>query len=145
MNDKLWRAVCAAGCAAMLAAALASAVLGGCDTQLATTSGSTCYMKCHWCFRASAVVCALGAASFAAQGFAEGARVRRASAGVSGTAALAAILLNATPIVGICAKEGMACGTTAAVVNVLCAVCVALAVAAAACPAPGPKKPKLGL
>lgn len=60
-------------------------------------------------------------------------------------AALACILLNATPVIGICLAEGMACHHTALVVNILSALAILASPVAIARARGGEDRPRMGL
>lgn len=130
---------------AFVAACAVCLFLGGCPGQLTTSEGAAIPMKCHWCFRASAVVLAIGALNAVCLLIARSVEARRLLAVVAMALALGAILMNATPIIGICAVSDMHCHTTALAVNVCAAIaCIASAFVCAKA-TDKPAKPKMGL
>lgn len=145
MKDTVWKALSIVACLCMLAAAVACVHMGGCDRQLITTEGGTCYMRCYWCFRASSVLAAVGALSCLVQALMFEARARRGLACVSALVAVGVILLNATPVIGVCGDASMICHQTALVVNILCAICIVLCLIGIVRPVHGEEKPKMGL
>ncbi len=145
MKDTVWKALSIVACLCMLAAVVVCVCMGGCDKQLITTEGGTCYMRCFWCFRASIVLAAVGALSCLVQAFLSEVRARRGLACVSALVAVGVILLNATPVIGICGDTSMICHQTALVVNILCAICIVLCLVGIVRPVQREEKPKMGL
>lgn len=145
MKSTQFKVASAVALAAMLVCVIASVVCGGCPKQLTTTAGGTCYMKCWWCFRATAVVGVVGAASSLLLLLARDVQARRSLSILAAVGALCCILLNATPIIGICSGADMQCSHTALVVNIACA-CGIVACAWAFLAAKGAdERPKMGL
>lgn len=145
MNRTLWKTVSIATCVLALVAMIVSIVLGGCSKQLETTTGGVCYMKCYWCFRASALVLCVPVVISCVQAFLQEMSSRRICSVTVAITSLVAILFNATPIIGICGKSGMYCHTTALIVNILCVLVIILAIVAFVAAKPKDKKPKMSL
>lgn len=145
MKDPVWKTLSVISCLCLLSACAVSFGIGGCGRQLITSEGGTCYMSCYWCFRASGMLAALGALSCLIQVFVNGAAQRRGIALVSALAALGTILLNTTPIIGICNDTSMVCHQTALAVNILSVVCIVACLVCIIRPVSHADRPKMGL
>ena len=56
MSKTAWIIIGVIEAVAAIAIVAISAIMGGCDHVLETTSGGTCFMKCHWTFIATAIL-----------------------------------------------------------------------------------------
>lgn len=145
MKSSLWITVSVITCVLAIACLIVCICLGGCSMQLQTTSGGTCYMKCYWCFRASAVLSAIMVIVYALQAALKDTAARRVASCSGCLCTISVILFNATPIIGVCGKSGMYCQTTALIVNIICAAIIILTIVALALAKPKADKPKMTL
>ena len=126
MNKTAWMVVGIIEVVIMLAIAIWSGVMGGCSTQLETTAGGTCFMKCHWTFIAMPFVAIIGVVTAALATFAKTAEGRRFCAVATVVVAIIAIILTTSLGIGICAKSEMHCNTTAMGVWIMGAIAIIL-------------------
>lgn len=122
--------LCWLACAAMIASLLICMFMGGCSSMVETVMGNQVPMKCHWAFNAGALVSALGTIGAFAAAIVKKPELRKAYLILTIIDAIAVVACNATPIIGICAKAGMHCHTTAMFVNIVCVVAVVMALVA---------------
>lgn len=110
-------------CIAIIAVA---AIMGGCDHTLETTSGGTCFMKCHWTFVAVSIFGIAGIASSVLALVGKTAEGRRfAAIGVIVVAVLA-IFATLDAGIGLCGNAAMHCHQTALgarIASVAAAIC----------------------
>ncbi len=102
----------AIGIVAGLAVVLFALVKGPCTGTIATAAGGAVPMKCHWSFRASALMGVLMAVAGVLELVCKS-REGVIAAAVMGLALSVGIFLTLGPVIGICAKAEMLCRATA--------------------------------
>ena len=126
MNKTTWGVVGAIEVIAAIAVVAIATIMGGCDHTLETTSGGTCFMKCHWTFIAVSIFGVAGIASSVLALFGKTAEGRRfAAIGVIVVAALA-IFATLDEGIGLCGTTAMHCHQTALgvrIASVAAAIC----------------------
>ena len=126
MNKTTWGVVGAIEVIAAIAVVAIATIMGGCDHTLETTSGGTCFMKCHWTFIAVSIFGVAGIASSVLALVGKTAEGRRfAAIGVIVVAALA-IFATLDAGIGLCGNTAMHCHQTALgvrIASVAAAVC----------------------
>ena len=126
MNKTTWGVVGAIEVIAAIAVVAIATIMGGCDHTLETTSGGTCFMKCHWTFIAVSIFGIAGIASSVLALFGKTAEGRRfAAIGVIVVAVLA-IFATLDAGIGLCGNTAMRCHQTALgvrIASVAAAIC----------------------
>lgn len=111
----------AIGIIAGLAVVFFALVKGPCTGTIATAAGGAVPMKCHWSFRATALLGALMAIAGALELVCKS-REGVIAAAVMGLALSVGIFLTLGPVIGICAKAEMLCRATAPFIKTAAAV-----------------------
>lgn len=111
----------AIGIIAGLAVAFFALVKGPCTGTIATAAGGAVPMKCHWSFRATALLGALMAIAGALELVCKSKEAVIAAA-VMGMALAVGVFLTLGPVIGICAKAEMLCRATAPFIKAAAAV-----------------------
>ena len=120
MNRRAWTVASLIPCICMIAIIGVSVFLGGCDKLIECTTADV-PMRCHWAYKGTAVLGALGLVASACTAFAKGKEARRLLAACTlATAAATAFCLTSAGI-GIC-PGGMECQGNAPIVWGLSAV-----------------------
>ena len=126
MSKTVWTVAGIVEVVAAIAIVAIAAAMGGCDHTLETTSGGTCFMKCHWTFVAVSIFGIAGIASSVLALVGKTAEGRRfAAIGVIVVAALAIFATLDTGI-GLCGNTAMHCHQTALgvrIASVAAAIC----------------------
>lgn len=104
-----------------LAVVFFALVKGPCTGTIATAAGGAVPMKCHWSFRATALLGALMAIAGALELVCKSKEAVIAAA-VMGLALSVGIFLTLGPVIGICAKAEMLCRATAPFIKTAAAV-----------------------
>lgn len=113
MSKTAWTVVGIVEVVAAIAIVAIAAAMGGCDHTLETTSGGTCFMKCHWTFVAVSIFGIAGIASSVLALVGKTAEGRRfAAIGVIVVAVLA-IFATLDAGIGLCGNAAMHCHQTA--------------------------------
>lgn len=113
-KKKIAAAVCIA---AGLLVAFFALVKGPCTGTIATAAGGAVPMKCHWSFRASALMGALMALAGVLE-LVSKSKEGVIAAAVMGLALSVGIFLTLGPVIGICAKAEMLCRATAPLMKI---------------------------
>lgn len=132
MNKTAWTIVGAIAVIASAAVVIASLAMGGCDHMLETTSGGTCWMKCHWTFIAASFTGIAGIVSSVITVLAKTAEGRRVAAIMTIVVAAIVILFTLDAVIGLCGNAAMHCHQTALVVRIAAAVAIACGIAQSA-------------
>jgi len=128
MNKRNWNILCAVMTALSLIATVLALVLGGCSSCVETAAGSCVPMKCHWTFQA-VILFELLAAVAAGLGFTTpGKHGRVVCALMAALASACTLIAFYTPLMGLCAAEGMACRQHALVVSAFVAAVIVCAI-----------------
>ena len=126
MSKTAWTFVGIVEVVAAIAIVAIAAAMGGCDHTLETTSGGTCFMKCHWTFIAVSIFGIAGIASSVLALVGKTAEGRRfAAIGVIVVAVLA-IFATLDAGIGLCGNTAMHCHQTALgvrIASVAAAIC----------------------
>ena len=126
MSKTAWTVVGIVEVVAAIAIVAIAAAMGGCDHTLETTSGGTCFMKCHWTFIAVSIFGVAGIASSVLALVGKTAEGRRfAAIGVIVVAVLA-IFATLDAGIGLCGNTAMHCHQTALgvrIASVAAAIC----------------------
>lgn len=126
MSKTAWTVVGIVEVVAAIAIVAIAAAMGGCDHTLETTSGGTCFMKCHWTFVAVSIFGIAGIASSVLALVGKTAEGRRfAAIGVIVVAVLA-IFATLDAGIGLCGNATMHCHQTALgvrIASVAAAIC----------------------
>ena len=126
MSRTTWTIVGVIEAIAAIAIIAVAAIMGGCDHTLETTSGGTCFMKCHWTFVAVSIFGIAGIASSVLALVGKTAEGRRfAAIGVIVVAVLA-IFATLDAGIGLCGNAAMHCHQTALgvrIASVAAAIC----------------------
>ena len=126
MSKTAWTVAGIVEVVAAIAIVAIAAVMGGCDHTLETTSGGTCFMKCHWTFIAISIFGIAGIASSVLALVGKTAEGRRfAAIGVIVVAVLA-IFATLDAGIGLCGNTAMHCHQTALgvrIASVAAAIC----------------------
>ena len=126
MSKTVWTVAGIVEVVAAIAIVAIAAAMGGCDHTLETTSGGTCFMKCHWTFVAVSIFGIAGIASSVLALVGKTAEGRRfAAIGVIVVAVLA-IFATLDAGIGLCGNTAMHCHQTALgvrVASVAAAIC----------------------
>jgi hypothetical protein len=83
-----------------------------CNGMVQTAAGGAVPMKCYWTYQAEMLVSAAALLIALGQFFVKGTEARRLSAIFLIILAIVAILLPQSWVIGVCTKDGMACGIT---------------------------------
>lgn len=132
MNKTAWTIVGAIAVIASAAVVIASLAMGGCDHMLETTSGGTCWMKCHWTFIAASFTGIAGIVSSVITVLAKTAEGRRVAAIMTIVVAAIVILFTLDAVIGLCGNAAMHCRQTALVVRIAAAVAIVCGIAQSA-------------
>lgn len=126
MSKTVWTVAGIVEVVAAIAIVAIAAAKGGCDHTLETTSGGTCFMKCHWTFVAVSIFGIAGIASSVLALVGKTAEGRRfAAIGVIVVAVLA-IFATLDAGIGLCGNTAMHCHQTALgvrIASVAAAIC----------------------
>ena len=126
MSKTVWTVAGIVEVVAAIAIVAIAAAMGGCDHTLETTSGGTCFMKCHWTFVAVSIFGIAGIASSVLALVGKTAEGRRfAAIGVIVVAVLA-IFATLDAGIGLCGNTAMHCHQTALgvrIASVAAAIC----------------------
>lgn len=126
MSKTVWTVAGIVEIVAAIAIVTIAAAMGGCDHTLETTSGGTCFMKCHWTFVAVSIFGIAGIASSVLALVGKTAEGRRfAAIGVIVVAVLA-IFATLDAGIGLCGNTAMHCHQTALgvrIASVAAAIC----------------------
>ena len=123
MNDKTWQMVGIITIACSIGMALVAMIKGGCPIMIDTAAGGSVPMRCHWAFRAVALVSCLSAVSAITAAVSREATTRRLTASMTLMLFAGAALVPTPLVIGICAGEGAhPCHATALLVWAICAV-----------------------
>ena len=146
MSNTAWKVISAVEVVALAALTIWAAVSGGCTTQVELASGAGMPMKCFWTFKAVPVVGAVGVVSALLALFAKTREGRRFCSVVTACAAIAAMLVPTSLVIGLCANPEMHCHTTALGVWVIGAIGVVVAIVQVAKADPdAAERPKMAL
>lgn len=129
MNKTAWTIVGAIAVIASAAVVIASLAMGGCDHMLETTSGGTCWMKCHWTFIAASFTGIAGIASSVLAVLGKTAEGRRNAAITTVVVAAIVIFFTLDAGIGLCGNAAMHCHQTALVVRIAAAVAIVCGIA----------------
>ena len=134
MSKTAWTVAGIVEVVAAIAIVAIAAAMGGCDHTLETTSGGTCFMKCHWTFVAVSIFGIAGIASSVLALVGKTAEGRRfAAIGVIVVAVLA-IFATLDAGIGLCGNTAMHCHQTALgvrIASVAAAICAIVQLAKA--------------
>lgn len=134
MSKTVWTVAGIVEVVAAIAIVAIAAAMGGCDHTLETTSGGTCFMKCHWTFVAVSIFGIAGIASSVLALVGKTAEGRRfAAIGVIVVAVLA-IFATLDAGIGLCGNTAMHCHQTALgvrIASVAAAICAIVQLAKA--------------
>ena len=126
MSKTVWTVAGIIEVVAAIAIVAIAAIMGGCDHTLETTTGGTCFMKCHWTFIAVSIFGVAGIASSVLALVGKTAEGRRfAAIGVIVVAVLA-IFATLDAGIGLCGNTAMHCHQTALgvrIASVAAAIC----------------------
>ncbi len=120
MKQRAWTALSLIPCICMIAIISVSVFLGGCD-KLIECSTADVPMRCHWAFRGTAILGALGLVASACAAVSKGKEARRLLAACILAAAAATAFCLTSAGIGIC-TGGMECQGNAPIVWGLSAV-----------------------
>lgn len=121
MKNNAWKILSTVPLVCLAAGIIVSIAIGGCSAIIECTSGFV-PMKCHWTFAAEPYVLAAGVVTSAGALLAKTTEGRRMAAAGTLAACIAAALICSPAGIGLCAKAGMTCWTTAYVVWTTCGV-----------------------
>lgn len=128
MKNNAWKILSAVPLMCLAVGIIASVAMGGCSTMIECTSGFV-PMKCHWTFAAEPYALAAGVVTSMGALFAKTTEGRRMAALGTLAVCVAAALICSPAGIGLCAKAGMACWTTAYVVWAACGIAGIAAIA----------------
>ena len=128
MSKTAWTVVGIVEIIATAAVVLVAMLMSGCAHTLETTSGGTCFMKCHWTFVAISIAGIAGVASALLALVGKTAEGRRfAAIGVIVVAAIAFFFTTDAGI-GLCGNAAMHCHQTALGVWIASAAAIVCAI-----------------
>lgn len=122
MSRTTWTIVGVIEAIAAIAIIAVAAIMGGCDHTLETTSGGTCFMKCHWTFVAVSIAGIAGIAGSLLALLGKTTEGRRFAAIEVLVIAALAIFFTFDAGIGLCGNAAMHCHQTALGVRIASAI-----------------------
>ena len=129
MSKTAWTVLGTIAAIASAVIVIASFAMGGCDHMLETTSGGTCWMKCHWTFVAAGFTGIAAVASSVLAVLGKTTEGRRFAAIMTIIAAALVIFFTLDAGIGLCGNSSMQCHKTALVVRVASAAAIICSIA----------------
>lgn len=129
MKKTVWTIVGTLAVVASAIIVIASFAMGGCDHMLETTTGGSCWMKCHWTFVAAGFTGIAAVASSVLAVLGKTAEGRRFAAIMTIIAAALVIFFTLDAGIGLCGNSSMQCHKTALVVRVASAAAIICSIA----------------
>lgn len=126
MSKTVWIIIGVIEAVAAIAIVAISEIMGGCDHVLETTSGGTCFMKCHWTFIATAILGVAGIISSILALIGKSTEGRRFAAIMVLVIAALVIFATTNAGIGLCGNATMHCHQTALgvrIASVVAAIC----------------------
>lgn len=122
MSKTTWTIIGIIETIACIAIIAVAAIMGGCDHTLETTSGGTCFMKCHWTFVAVSIAGIAGIAGSILALLGKTTEGRRFAAIEVLVIAALAIFFTFDAGIGLCGNVAMHCHQTALGVRIASAI-----------------------
>lgn len=122
MSKTTWTIIGIIETIACIAIIAVAAIMGGCDHTLETTSGGTCFMKCHWTFVAVSIAGIAGIAGSILALLGKTTEGRRFAAIEVLVIAALAIFFTFDAGIGLCSNVAMHCHQTALGVRIASAI-----------------------
>lgn len=122
MSKTTWTIIGIIETIACIAIIAVAAIMGGCDHTLETTSGGTCFMKCHWTFVAVSIAGIAGIAGSILALLGKTTEGRRFAAIEVLVIAALAIFFTFDAGIGLCGNAAMHCHQTALGVRIASAI-----------------------
>lgn len=128
MSKAAWTVVGIVEIIATAAVVLVATLMGGCDHTLETTSGGTCFMKCHWTFVAISIAGIAGIVGALLALIGKTTEGRRFAAIEVIVVAAISVFFTTDAGIGLCGNAAMHCHQTALGVWIASAVAIVCAI-----------------